>query len=83
MRPDDAHRLAELHRVVFPDFESSRLGVGYCRRLLLAYAGRSDSWVLVAAAPDRPAAGFLVGAPPPAQREVNAALLAFLKSLPA
>lgn len=75
LRPSDAARVAELHRLAFPDYESSRLGPGYCRRLVLAYAARSDSWVLVVGAPGRDGAGFLVGAPPAAQREVNASLV--------
>lgn len=75
LRPADAGRVAELHRLAFPDYESSRLGLGYCRRLVLAYAARSDAFVLVAAAPGHPAAGFLVGAPAAAQREVNRSLM--------
>lgn len=72
---DDAPRVADLHLLAFPDYESSRLGRGYCRRLVLAYAARSDSWVSVAVAPGGSIDGFLVGAPPAAQREVNAALV--------
>lgn len=75
LRRADAARVAELHLLAFPDYESTRLGPRYCRRLVLAYAARPDSWVLVAAAPGQDAAGFLVGAPPAAQREVNRSLL--------
>ncbi|MBX3284072.1 MAG: GNAT family N-acetyltransferase, partial [Actinobacteria bacterium] len=74
LRPADAGRVAELHLLAFPDYESSRLGRGYCRRLVLAYADRPDAWVLVAGRGEV-IDGFLVGAPPSAQREVNAALL--------
>ena len=74
LRPADAGRVAELHLLAFPDYESSRLGRGYCRRLVLAYADRPDAWVLVAGRGEA-IDGFLVGAPPSAQREVNAALL--------
>lgn len=70
----EVDRVADLHRVAFPDYESSRLGRGYCRRMLLAYAARPDAWVLVAGAAGS-VDGFLVGAPPSAQREVNAGLL--------
>lgn len=75
VRPDEAVRVGDLHRLAFPDYESSRLGRGYCRRLVLAYADRPDAWVLVAVAPGRPIEGFLVGAPPEVQRQVNASLL--------
>jgi ribosomal protein S18 acetylase RimI-like enzyme len=75
LRSEEAARVADLHLLAFPDYESSRLGRGYCRRLVLAYGARSDSWVSVAVAPGGPIEGFLVGAPPAAQREVNASLV--------
>ena len=70
----DAGRVADLHLLAFPDYESSRLGRSYCRRLVLAYDDRPDAWVLVAMRGEA-IDGFLVGAPPAAQRQVNAALL--------
>ncbi len=72
--PADLAATAALHRRVFPAYSSTRLGAGFCRRLLGAYAARGDAVVLVAGDDPGPVEGYLVGAPPAVQRAVNDAL---------
>lgn len=67
----DVDGVARLHRSVFAHYESSRLGYGFCVRLIAAYMGRPDVVVLVAGDPGVPPAGYLVGCPPSVQRSVN------------
>jgi len=76
MRPTEAAEVADLHRSVFPDYESSRLGPGFCRRLLNAYSVRTDAFVLVTGGDGGPITGYLVGCPPAVQRAVNDQLAA-------
>lgn len=71
MRPTEAAEVADLHRAVFPDYESSRLGPAFCRRLLDAYSVRTDAFVLVTGGDGGPITGYLVGCPPAVQRAVN------------
>lgn len=66
--------VARLHRSVFPQYQSSRLGPGFCRALLARYEAHDEATVLVAAGPDGPV-GYLVGCPPAVQREVNDSLV--------
>lgn len=71
MRPTEAAEVAALHRAVFPDYESSRLGPAFCERLLNAYSVRTDAFVLVTGGDGGPITGYLVGCPPSVQRAVN------------
>ena len=75
MRSDEVGAVAELHRRAFPAYVSTKLGAGYCRRMLRAFAQDPDAWIDVAVEEDGQIVGFLVAAPPPAQREVERALL--------
>ena len=74
MAPGEADQVAALHRRAFPDYPSTKLGAGYCRRMLSAYQARADSWVDVAVQPEGRIVGYLVGAPPAAQQAVDRAL---------
>lgn len=75
LQPADLAAVADLHRVAFPDYRSTRLGSRYCCRMLQAYAAHPDSWVAVARsdAGARPI-GYLVAAPPEVQRALNRSL---------
>lgn len=71
-RRDEAG-LADLHCRVFPHYASSALGRRFCASLLHAYRSSDDALVLVVDGADSPV-GYLVGAKPAAQREVNRAM---------
>lgn len=75
VRPAEIAAVAALHLRAFPDYESTKLGAGYCRRMLRAYAARSDAWVDVALDERGGLTGYLVAAPPATQRTLNRALL--------
>lgn len=82
--PAELAAAAALHRAAFPHYDSSRLGAGYCGRMLRAYARHPEAWVAVARSDAGPI-GYLVAAPPAVQRRVNRdlrpwALLAGLRS---
>jgi len=67
--------VADLHRRAFPSYASTKLGAGYCRRMLRAYADRPGAWIDVAVGADGRIIGYLVAAPPATQRAVDRALL--------
>lgn len=75
MRADDVGTVADLHRRAFPAYVSTKLGAGYCRRMLRAFEQAPGTWIDVAVDEDRRIIGFLVAAPPPTQRAVERALL--------
>jgi ribosomal protein S18 acetylase RimI-like enzyme len=77
LRADDADEVAAvaaLHRRCFPDYDSSRLGPAFCRRLVRSYAAEDEAWVAVAEGDDGRIVGYLVAAPPSVQRAVNRSL---------
>lgn len=83
MRADEVEVVADLHRSVFPTYPSSQLGRRFCCHLVDAYRLRPDAVVLVEDRGGPIPAGYLVGAPPAAHREVQDRLRrhAFLPSV--
>lgn len=75
MRTDELDAVTDLHRRSFPRYASTRLGAGYCRRMLRAYADRPESWVAVAVDGRARVVGYLVGAPPETQHAVDRSLV--------
>ncbi|MGN6693296.1 MAG: GNAT family N-acetyltransferase [Aquihabitans sp.] len=75
MRPDEVGVVADLHRRAFPAYVSTKLGPGYCRRMLQAVARDPEAWIDLAVDDTGRVIGYLVAAPPPAQRQVERALL--------
>jgi GNAT superfamily N-acetyltransferase len=75
MGSGDVASVAELHRRCFPDYESTRLGAGYCRRMLRAYSRRPEAWVSIAVDDSGRTLGYLVAAPRATQRDVDRRLL--------
>jgi ribosomal protein S18 acetylase RimI-like enzyme len=75
MRPEEVGAVAALHRRAFPAYVSTKLGAGYCRRMLQAFAADGEAWIDVAVDDHGRIIGYLVAAPPAAQREVERALL--------
>lgn len=73
-RSDDVAPLATLHRQCFPDYQSSRLGMAFCRRLFETYLERPDVAVHVAVGDDQLLQGYFVGATADTQREVTRSL---------
>lgn len=71
----DLDPLVRLHRATFPDYESSRLGHSFTRRLFGAFQDEPSASVFVVDGQGSWLGGYLVGCPPGTQRQINHALM--------